>query len=303
MRVLNCFCERIFLALFFLLFAQFLPVRSQQPEAANQSQPSENESAVQLAQQILQQTQTAGCISGECRILVTDFILPDRHTSAFGMKLADGLSAQFTKGEKPLLAIDRSQYRAFLQQERLLPGLQNEEAVARWLAKKLDANFVVVGEIKRVGKNEIEVNARFLNVADEKGKVLKLNTRLRVDDLLVDLSPSDALPPLPPFADSKGNEEIRRAGVKGVGVPMCFYMPNPPATDDAKTTHFTGRVLVEAVVGTSTKLETLRIVNGAPYGLNDPTLRTMRTWKCNPATLNGNPIPTIVTFEVNIRTP
>jgi periplasmic protein TonB len=93
-----------------------------------------------------------------------------------------------------------------------------------------------------------------------------------------------------------------RAGVNGVGSPACFYMPNPPYSEEARKAKYSGIVLVEAVVTIDGRVTSPRVIKSPGLGLDDTTVQTMRTWRCKPATgPSGKPVPTIVSFEVNFR--
>jgi TonB family protein len=92
------------------------------------------------------------------------------------------------------------------------------------------------------------------------------------------------------------------AGVNGVGMPSCFYMPNPPYSEEARKAKYSGIVLVEAVVELSGQLSRMRLIKSPGLGLDENTLQTLKTWRCKPATgPGGKPVPVIVTFEVNFR--
>ena len=78
-------------------------------------------------------------------------------------------------------------------------------------------------------------------------------------------------------------------------------MPNPFYTDDARAAHYSGTILVDGYVGTNREVRVLRIVKGAPYGLNDHARETLSTWQCDPAQLNGKPVAAIVSGEVTFR--
>jgi len=92
------------------------------------------------------------------------------------------------------------------------------------------------------------------------------------------------------------------AGVNGVGMPSCFYMPNPPYSEEARKAKYSGIVLVEAVVNLDGHLSNLRLIKSPGLGLDENTLTTLKTWRCKAATgPSGKPVPTIVTFEVNFR--
>ncbi len=92
------------------------------------------------------------------------------------------------------------------------------------------------------------------------------------------------------------------AGVNGVGLPSCFYMPNPPYSEEARKAKYSGLVLVEAVVNLDGRLTNLRVIKSPGLGLDDNTIQTLKTWRCKPAIgPNGKPVPVIVPFEVNFR--
>jgi TonB family protein len=92
------------------------------------------------------------------------------------------------------------------------------------------------------------------------------------------------------------------AGVNGVGMPSCFYMPNPPYSEEARKAKYSGIVLVEAIVNLDGHLSNLKLIKSPGLGLDENTLTTLKTWRCKAATgASGKPVPTIVTFEVNFR--
>jgi protein TonB len=78
-------------------------------------------------------------------------------------------------------------------------------------------------------------------------------------------------------------------------------MPNPPYSEGARKSKLSGTVSVEAVINSEGKLENERIIRGLPGGLNETTIETMKTWKCNPAQKDGKPVPTVVKFDVNFQ--
>jgi TonB family protein len=93
-----------------------------------------------------------------------------------------------------------------------------------------------------------------------------------------------------------------RAGVNGVGLPTCFYMPNPPYSDEARKAKYSGVVLVEAVITVDGRVTNPRVIKSPGLGLDESTTNTMRTWRCKPVTgPNGKPVPVLVPFEVTFR--
>ncbi len=230
-----------------------------------------------------------------------NFVLPGGQTSRFSTQSADELSLEIAKQARSAQVIDRALLQNLLQRDRIPSRLQNSEPVARWLARELRANVVLIGTTKRVGKNAVQLSAHFLSVKNEKRIGPSVEVNLTVDDVVVDLYPTNGLPTLQPIAATPDGENLLRAGVNGVSSPSCYRMPNPSYTEEARETKFSGVILVEGMVDTDGSVKQSRIVVGAPYGLNASALRTMATWKCHPATYDGKPVPTIVSFEVNFR--
>jgi periplasmic protein TonB len=95
---------------------------------------------------------------------------------------------------------------------------------------------------------------------------------------------------------------VFRAGVNGVGSPTCFYMPNPPYSEEARKAKYSGVVVVQAVVTVDGRVTNPQVMKSPGLGLDETTVTTMRTWRCKAATgPNGRPVPTLVSFEVNFR--
>jgi len=93
-----------------------------------------------------------------------------------------------------------------------------------------------------------------------------------------------------------------RAGVNGVGVPTCYYHPDPPYSEEARKAKYQGIVVVEAIIETDDRVTNLRVVKSPGLGLDEKTLETVRTWRCKAATgPSGKPVRTSVPIEVSFR--
>ena len=93
-----------------------------------------------------------------------------------------------------------------------------------------------------------------------------------------------------------------RAGVGGIGMPSCYYTPNPPYSDEARKAKYSGVVLVEATVTEEGKVTNPRVIKSPGLGLDESTVKTLRTWRCKPVIgPNGKPIPVSLPFEVTFR--
>jgi TonB family protein len=84
--------------------------------------------------------------------------------------------------------------------------------------------------------------------------------------------------------------------------PSCFYMPNPPYTEQARAAKFEGTVQVEGTVTVKGRIENIKILKSPGLGLDDQILQTMRQWRCRAATgPSGEPIPATIPFEISFR--
>ena len=247
---------------------------AQQATSVWEPTSAQTEPLLPIVSQFVASKEKLGCNPAGCKILVTDFVLPDGRTSPFGIQSAGMLSVALSKGDKSLTVLDRSLVQDFLQEQRIPPRFVNQIGVARWLAKKLNADVVVTGELSKKGKKDVDLTTHFVGAKDDEQNPLKLTAKFRDDAL--DLSPTDTLRALPPLEDTLNGENVYRAGVRGVGFPMCFFMPNPPYTEEARQAHFSGAVLVEALVDLDGRVKPLRVVYDGP-GLGEVTRKTMET--------------------------
>ena len=282
----------------------WLILKSAPSNSARDSASPKIEQLSDLASRLLHYTGDAGCQKGNCKILVTNFILTTGYASPYGIQAADELAQEFARQDKTVQIIDRNLFRDQLHQlevEQIPISILNSENVARWLGLKLGATIVLVGTAKGLpNSNAVELSARFLNSLDDKKIGPSAEVNLTPSESLPDLSPI-ALPQLPPLPESFLGERVYRAGVNGVSVPNCSYMPSPPYTDDARTFRFSGTVLIEGVVRPDGTVKSFRFIRGAPYGLDKAIFQTLNTWRCKPAALEGKPVSVFVSFEFTFR--
>jgi len=93
-----------------------------------------------------------------------------------------------------------------------------------------------------------------------------------------------------------------RAGVNGVGVPTCYYKPDPPYSEEARKAKYQGIVVVEVIIETDDRATNVRVAKSPGLGLDEKTIETVRTWRCKAATgPSGRPVRTSVPIEVSFR--
>ena len=261
------------------------------------SSPRKIESVQLLATRLLKNSKDAGCTPTDCKLLVTNFVLPDGNSSFYGRQLADELSIEIVRQQPAIQIVDRSLLQTWLAKERYPSTLINE-ATLRAIGEDLNANVVLIGQTDLIDEKMIQLSARMLNVGDEKRIGPSAEVILPADN---DLSPSEPYPFTPAGDSTPVQEQVYRVGVDGVSSPTCSYMPNPSYSERARKYKVNGTLEAEAIVNSDGKLESIRIVRGLPFGLNENTIAAMRTWRCNPAHKDGKPVPTLVQFEVNFR--
>src|SRR5262249_32766569 len=93
-----------------------------------------------------------------------------------------------------------------------------------------------------------------------------------------------------------------RAGVNGVGMPTCFYAPDPQYSDEARKAKYQGIVVLQGTITLYGLVTNISVVKSPALGLDEKAVEAVRQWRCKPAQgPNGKPVPTIVPIEVTFR--
>lgn len=90
-----------------------------------------------------------------------------------------------------------------------------------------------------------------------------------------------------------------KAGDPGVQAPQAIFKPNPKFTDEAIQRRVTGVVLLVGIVRENGRMDTIRVLRGLGYGLDESAQQTVLTkWKFKPGMKDGRPVACQVTIEV-----
>jgi len=170
--------------------------------------------------------------------------------------------------------------------------------------------------------------------AAPQAKILNLNPKLAMDPTL--LGPPDLKIPSPNMAnfgdplgksvtDSLGNGNgtgigsgsggglgpgegggtgggVFRAGLNGVGSPMCIYCPQPEYSDEARKAKYQGTVLLDVTVTADGRVISPIVIKGPGLGLEEKALSQVRNWKMRPAVgPSGKPVNCRVQIEVTFH--
>lgn len=287
---------------FFLFLALTLPPLLSAQESSQQPAPgastSETDQLRDLASHLMKDAVQIGCGKDSCKILVDEFFLADGRSCAYGIQLADQVSSQLSGQKGEVQILDRQHVHEFLDFDRLAENLLLDVGVARWFGGIFGADNIVIGTIRKGNSNQILLSTRVVNISSGQRGTIE---ETAIENSNADLSPIQHPQKVPPGGAHVNGDDFYRAGVNSVDSPRCFYMPNPPYSEEARAAHFTGVVLVQAIVRADGRVGNILVLRTPGLGLTESTLQTMPQWRCKPAVLNGKPVSTFVTFEVNFR--
>jgi TonB family protein len=74
-----------------------------------------------------------------------------------------------------------------------------------------------------------------------------------------------------------------RAGVNGVGSPICIYCPQPEYSDEARKAKYQGTVLLDVTVTADGRVINPQVIKGPGLGLEEKALAQVKNWKMRAA--------------------
>jgi periplasmic protein TonB len=93
-----------------------------------------------------------------------------------------------------------------------------------------------------------------------------------------------------------------RAGVNGVGSPICIYCPPPEYSDEARKAKYQGTVLLDVTVTSDGRVINPFVIKGPGLGMEEKALAQVRNWKMRPALgPSGKPVNCRVQIEVTFH--
>ncbi|HET9805089.1 MAG TPA: energy transducer TonB [Candidatus Acidoferrum sp.] len=291
---------------FSILFASSVCSIAQSPQSPLTLSNQQQSQLYLLASRILQNADKAGCKKGSCKILVNNFAGPSGATSRLGMQLADALSAQLAAQAQGIQIVDRSKLQEYLSRERIDSKLLEDDNAARWLASENGATEVLVGYL-RGGGTERNLHVQLLDTRDFGKKEPKSHGRteeVTFADLGTegDLDPAESFGKLPELPGGEGTFQYGKdASGHKVTPPRCTYQPDPPYSEPARTVKFQGTLVLQVLVSENSQISAMQIVKGLPFGLNEQATESVRRWRCNPVTVDGQLRATKVPIEVSFR--
>ncbi len=95
-------------------------------------------------------------------------------------------------------------------------------------------------------------------------------------------------------------EPVYRVGNR-VTAPKGTYMPQPGYTEKARKKKLDGIVVLAMIVTPDGNVDDAKVVRGFDPDLDQHAVDTVRTWKFEPATKDGKPVPVALSVEVSYR--
>ncbi|MGB6943852.1 MAG: M56 family metallopeptidase [Bryobacteraceae bacterium] len=96
-------------------------------------------------------------------------------------------------------------------------------------------------------------------------------------------------------------EKIYKVGPGIVPPKILVKTSEPQYTPEAKAAKLEGTVGLTVVVGTDQRVHDIKVVKSLDKGLDASAVASIKTWKFQPGTKNGKPVPVRAKIDVNFR--
>jgi peptidyl-prolyl cis-trans isomerase A (cyclophilin A) len=152
-------------------------------------------------------------------------------------------------------------------------------------------HYVIFGQCDDASVDVVKAIARMQRDPNDKPLSPVMLEKVTIFDQLPPPVPPPPPPPPPGAADAPGTAPMpRRISISaGVAVGMLISKTAPVYPIDAKKAGVSGRVELQAVIGTNGLIEDLQVVSG-PDLLQQAALDAVKTWRYRPYLLNGEPV-------------
>jgi len=227
--------------------------------------------------------------TGGSKVLVCDFSGP-KGLTALGIELADEFTRNISReGGGAVQPIDRSKILPLLHQVGLERENADSDLQGEIAAAQLSADDFVTGKLSVEG-DEVMIELDLYNVGSDR-RIVSVEAPVIMyagAEKLLNTQIHDSPQGPYPFG-----------GTGGYSVPQCTQCPNAEFTDLAVKKKVQGTVVLMATIGAEGRVESLYVLKGLPYGMNEASLAKVRSWQFKPATdPNGTPAAVRQTIDV-----
>ena len=83
--------------------------------------------------------------------------------------------------------------------------------------------------------------------------------------------------------------------------PSVIKRVDPEYSKEARDAKIEGTVGLTVIVGTDQRAHDIRVTRSLDPGLDASAIRSIMSWRFQPATKNGKPVPVVAKIDVNFR--
>ncbi len=87
----------------------------------------------------------------------------------------------------------------------------------------------------------------------------------------------------------------------GVSAPRAIFTPEPEYSEEARKAKYQGTVVLLVIVAPDGRVHDIRVQRSLGLGLDENAVKTVRTWRFEPARKDGQPVAVQMGIEVNFR--
>jgi TonB family protein len=106
--------------------------------------------------------------------------------------------------------------------------------------------------------------------------------------------------PREPLKELFTSERLFRVGA-AVKAPKVLNAPDPEYSELARKAKYQGVTVLGVIVGPDGNPQDVWVVKKLGLALDRKAIDVVRTWKFEPATRDGEPVPVLINVEVNFR--
>lgn len=220
-------------------------------------------------------------------IAVIDFVAADQNPTDLGWYLANKLSDSIILKSPATMVVDRIRL-----QQLLLASIDPSSADSlKRIGTTAKADTVISG------RSELTPEKYLLAVT-----IRKVSDGSTITSVAYSLPHSRILDLLSPAGDHASGTKAVRAGVMGVGVPLCLYCPIPADTARWRSNQ-PQNVVLQVVISRAGAAEKINVVTSPGYFLSERAIEAVSEWKFRPAPgEDGKPTTVVVPIEVTFKT-
>ena len=251
-----------------------------------------------LASRVAEQIRQSKIDPALPKVFVIDFSnASDKQFSKLGSILADDFAQSLSGFASEFQVEDRKSFKAYLKNNWMrLDDLQNG-AVCLTLARTMGGAGVVRGTMETDAKQGLRVILSIEGLGLAWTDELQLPLGEEMETLLKQPAISYARAP----EAIRTEPGILQSGVNGVSLPVCVFCPSPDYTDLARDAKYRGTVELSVIVTKDGVVESVMVLKGAPFSLNDRAVDAVKKWKFKPAKLHGQSVPVRVPVDIEFQ--